>query len=159
MEEQLLVPEGHENCLFANTALIRIRAKKSPSASGRNGDCASHVSFLYVLSSDLFSKSDANIQLSSMNISPSSTPIFFTPTGLSCLSLSVISSDLLACISSSGKYFKCFGTLCGHCGSAHDAVAHSSKSMVGGRDSRLEQYMVSENAWSKQNAESEVCCS
>jgi hypothetical protein len=151
IEEQLFVPEGHANCLFASAALIRIRAKKSSSASGRKGDCASHVSFPYVLDSDLLSKSDANIQLSNMNISPSSTPIFFTPTGLSCFNLSVISSDLLACISSSGKYFKCFGTLCGHCSSAHDAVAHSNRRIVGGKDNRLELYMaMSGNAQGKQ---------
>jgi hypothetical protein len=138
MEEQLFVPVGHANCLLANTALIRIRAKKSSSASGRKGDCASHVPFPYALDSDLLSKSDANIQLSNMNISPSSTLIFFTPTGFSCFNLSVISSDLLACISSSGKYLRCFGTLCGHCSSAHDAVAHNNRRIVGGKDNRLE---------------------
>lgn len=138
IEEQLFVPEGHANCRFASTARSRIREKKLSSASGRKGDRASHVSFPYVLRSNLLSRSDANIQLSSMNISPSSTLIFFTPTGLSCFSLSAMSIPLFTCISSSGKYFRCFGTLCGHCGSAQDAVAHSSKRTVEeGKDSRF----------------------
>lgn len=45
IEEQLLVPAGHANCLLANAARIRIRERKSSSASGRRGDCASHVLF------------------------------------------------------------------------------------------------------------------
>lgn len=45
IEEQLFVPAGHANCLFDSAARIRIRAKKSSSASGRKGDCASHVLF------------------------------------------------------------------------------------------------------------------
>jgi hypothetical protein len=53
-----------------------------------------------------------------------------------------MSKALFACSSSSGKYFKCLGTLCGHCGSAHDAGAHSSKSMVGGSDRRVEKCMM-----------------
>jgi hypothetical protein len=138
IEAQVLVPIGHANCLFDRAARIRIREKKSSSASGRSGDCASHVSFPELSGSDLFSRSDANIQLSSINISPSSTLIFFTPIGLSCFIRSWTSIALFACISSSGKYLRCFGTLCGHCGSAHDAVVQSSKRIAGGSDSKLE---------------------
>jgi hypothetical protein len=43
--EQLLVPVGHANCLFANAARARMREKKFSAARGRNGDCASHVPF------------------------------------------------------------------------------------------------------------------
>jgi hypothetical protein len=138
IDAQVLVPMGHANCLFDKAARTRIREKKSSSASGRSGDCASHVSFPNCSSSDLLSRSDANIQLSSINISPSSTLIFFTPTGFSCFIRSCTSIALFACISSSGKYLRCFGTLCGHCGSAHDAVVQSSRSIAGGNDSRLE---------------------
>jgi hypothetical protein len=45
IEAHVLVPIGHANCLFERTARIRIREKKSSSASGRSGDCALHVSF------------------------------------------------------------------------------------------------------------------
>jgi hypothetical protein len=45
IDAQVLVPIGHANCLFDRAARIRIREKKSSSARGRSGDCASHVSF------------------------------------------------------------------------------------------------------------------
>ena len=47
----------------------------------------------------------------------------------------------LACTSSSGKYLRCLGTLCGHCGSAATEVAHSAI-MAGGRASKCGRCMV-----------------
>jgi hypothetical protein len=86
--------------------------------------------------------SEANNQLSSINISPSSWLIFLTPMGLSCCNLSFRLITRFACTSSSGKYFKCFGTLCGHCSSADDVVAQSSAMMAGGSDKKLGRCII-----------------
>jgi len=86
----------------------------------------------------------ANIQLSSMNISPSSMLIFFTPMGFSCCSLCLTLSPRFAWTSSSGKYFRCWGTLCGHCDSsaASPGVAAQRAMIAGGRASRCGRCIV-----------------
>lgn len=124
IEEQLFVPSGHRKSLAKSGARGANRRSESImffSECGRSGEKACMVAFLMLKASSLrtsSSSSPAKIQFSSMNISPSSPLIFFVPTGFSpLLILSSTLIPLLTWTSSSGKYFMCFGRLCGHCGS------------------------------------------
>jgi hypothetical protein len=137
IKPQLLVPVGHANCRLSSAALMRSPERKLSSVKGRSGDCASHVPFPSSSCLDVALRSEANIQLSNMNISPSSVLIFRTPTGFSCCNFCLSSNPLFTRISSSGKYFRCLGRLCGHCGSAHEVVAHSRMRKVGGSARRF----------------------
>jgi hypothetical protein len=148
-----LVPSGHlkSRANSAPRGAIRKRgSKRLDSECGRNGDIASNVPFprsaFISLVSDRWecaspTSSPANIQLSSMNISPGSTLIFLTPIGFSFCSLSYTLRLRLTCASSSGKYLVCLGRLCGHCGSEATGKARR-KSRVGGRARRLERCIV-----------------
>lgn len=138
IDEQLNVPSGHLNCLLSKTSLMRNRSNHSSAAFGLIAGCAWYVPFPNSSNSDLLVSLDANIQLSNMNISPSSVLIFFIPTGLSCRSLSTMSSPRFACLSSSGKYFMCLGRLWGHCCSAPSAGAAHSKRRADGSERSVE---------------------
>jgi hypothetical protein len=85
----------------------------------------------------LLSSSPSNIQLSRMNISPSSVLIFLIPTGFSLCSLSCTSKLLFTCISSSGKYFMCLGRSYGHAGSERTGEAHRISRSAEGRERTL----------------------
>jgi hypothetical protein len=135
-EEQSLVPEGHLNCLLSRMSLTLNRPNHSSSASGRRGELAGIVWLWRFLGSEFLSVSEAKIQSSNTNISPSSRLIFLIPIGFSFRNFSRTSRPRLTCASSSGKYFMCFGRLWGHAGSANAGVAQSSRMMAGGSDSR-----------------------
>ncbi|KNG43928.1 u3 small nucleolar ribonucleoprotein mpp10 [Stemphylium lycopersici] len=135
---QLLVPSGHWNWRFNKTSLTCMRASQSDCARGRKGDRARAVILLKSLSLS-FSLSSANIQLSSINISPSSKLIFLIPIGFSCCNRCFTLNPRFACTSSSGKYLRCFGTLYGHCdsGSAAETGEVAQRAiMAGGNESR-----------------------
>lgn len=115
---------------------------------GRNAASYCLVTFARALPSlserlrlSALSPSDANIQLSNMNISPSSLLIFLTPIGFSLLSFSWMSRLRLTCTSSSGKYFICLGRLCGHCDSAVVEKAQR-KRIAGGSANRPGIFIV-----------------
>lgn len=144
---QLLVPSGHLNWRPSSTSRTCMRASQSDCAMGRKGDnTACTVRLLHESASHLRAgcccESEANIQLSSINISPSSRLIFFTPIGFSYCSLFWRSRPRFTRISSSGKYFRCLGTLCGHCcgcdsaSAAFTAGAAQRAMMAGGNESR-----------------------
>jgi hypothetical protein len=145
---QLLVPSGHLNCRFRRTSRMCMRTRNSFGACGRRAEEAWHVplpkSSIFDLRADSGRASEANIQLSNMNISPSSRLIFLIPTGFSCCSLCFTLNPLFAWTSSSGKYFRCLGRLCGHWSSesADVGVAQSRAMMAGGSDRRLGRYIM-----------------
>lgn len=131
---QLLVPSGHWNWRFSKTSLTCMRASQSDCARGRKGERARAVMLFNSLSEE-----SSNIQLSSINISPSSRLIFFTPIGFSCCNRCFTLNPRFACNSSSGKYLRCRGTLCGHCdpGSAAETAEVAQRAMMaGGNKSR-----------------------
>ena len=115
------------------------------SACGRRGESIRVVKLASSSGCECFSvacTSVANIQLSKKNISPSSLLIFLTPIGFSLFNLACTSKLLLTRSSSSGKYFMCFGKLCGHCSSAAHAVSRRRERIAGGRASRFVYFMV-----------------
>lgn len=128
IEEQSFVPVGHLNPRFISTSLaLHLPYQSSFKLSSIGRKAASNWAVIFASSLRSFpgcslfsasSRSDANIQLSNRNISPSSLLIFFTPMGFSTIIFFWIFKLRLTCTSSSGKYFRCFGKLCGHCGSA-----------------------------------------
>ena len=92
-----LVPSGHLKSRLkrdARGAIRSIGSKRLDSECGRKGDIAKSVPFpistsdLLVLLFVFSNPSPANIQLSSMNISPGSSLIFLTPIGVSFCNLS-----------------------------------------------------------------------